>query len=100
MKQFKRVYIEITNKCNLKCSFCPQTQRKAEFMTIDTFCHILDQVKPYTDYLYFHVKGEPFLHPQIDEFLDISYEKGFQVNITTNGTLIKKVKDKLTKNLH
>lgn len=95
MKQFKRVYIEITNICNLNCSFCPQTQRQAEFMSIDTFCNILDQIKPYTDYLYFHVKGEPFLHPQIDEFLDISYEKGFQVNITTNGILITKVKDKL-----
>lgn len=95
MKQFKRIYIEITNLCNLNCSFCPQTKRQSEFMNIDTFRNILDQVKPYTDYLYFHVKGEPFLHPQIDEFLDISYEKGFQVNITTNGTLINKVKDKL-----
>lgn len=95
MKQFKRIYIEITNLCNLNCSFCPQTKRQSEFMNIDTFRNILDQVKPYTDYLYFHVKGEPFLHPQIDKFLDISYEKGFQVNITTNGTLINKVKDKL-----
>jgi radical SAM protein with 4Fe4S-binding SPASM domain len=66
-------------------------------MNIDTFRNILDQVKDYTDYLYFHVKGEPFLHPQLDEFLDISYEKGFQVNITTNGTLINKVKDKLVR---
>lgn len=95
MKQFKRIYIEITNLCNLNCSFCPQTKQQSEFMNIDTFRNILDQVKPYTDYLYFHVKGEPFLHPQIDKFLDISYEKGFQVNITTNGTLINKVKDKL-----
>lgn len=97
MKQFKRIYIEITNICNLHCSFCPQTRRKSEYMNIDTFCNILDQVKDYTDYLYFHVKGEPFLHPQLDEFLDISYEKGFQVNITTNGTLINKVKDKLVR---
>ncbi len=95
MKQFKRIYIEITNICNLSCSFCPQTKRQPEFMNIDTFCNILDQVKDYTNYLYFHVKGEPFLHPQVDKFLDISYEKGFQVNITTNGTLINKVKDKL-----
>lgn len=95
MKQFKRIYIEITNICNLSCNFCPQTKRQPEFMSIDTFCNILDQVKDYTDYLYFHVKGEPFLHPLFDRFLDISYEKGFQVNITTNGTLIKKVKDKI-----
>ena len=95
MKRFKKIYIEITSVCNLKCSFCPQTKRKSEFMNIDTFRNILDQIKNYTDYIYLHVKGEPFLHPHIDELLDISYEKGFQVNITTNGTLIHKIKDKI-----
>jgi len=95
MKKFKKFYIEITNVCNLACSFCPQTIRQPEFMKIETFSQILDQIKPHTDYIYFHVKGEPLLHPEIDKFLDLSYEKGFQVNITTNGTLINIVKDKI-----
>lgn len=95
MKKFKKFYIEITNVCNLACSFCPQTKRQPEFMDIETFGKILDQIKLYTKYIYFHVKGEPLLHPNIDQFLDLSYEKGFQVNITTNGTLINKVKDKI-----
>lgn len=95
MKKFKKFYIEITNVCNLSCDFCPQTRRKPEFMEIDTFNIILDQIKDHTSYIYFHVKGEPLLHPEIDKFLDISYEKGFHVNITTNGTLINIVKDKL-----
>lgn len=95
MKQFKKIYIEITSACNLKCSFCPPTKRQSEFMKMDTFENILDQIKDYTDYIYFHVKGEPFLHPNIDELLDMSYEKGFQVNVTTNGTLTKKIKDKI-----
>lgn len=95
MKRFKKFYIEITNVCNLACSFCPKTRRQAKFMEMETFSKILDQIKPHTDYIYFHVKGEPLLHPKIDEFLDLSYEKGFKVNITTNGTLINKVKDKI-----
>lgn len=95
MKQFKKFYIEITNVCNLSCSFCPQTKRQPEFIKLDTFRNILDQIKPYTDYLYFHVKGEPLLHPEIDKLLDISEEKGFKVNITTNGTMICEVQDKL-----
>ena len=95
MKKFKKFYIEITNVCNLSCSFCPQTCRAPEFMSIETFSKILDQIKPHTDYIYFHVKGEPLLHPKLDEFLDLSYQKGFKVNITTNGTLISKVQDKI-----
>ncbi len=97
VKRFKKFYIEITNVCNLACEFCPQTNRKPQFMDIETFTKILDQIKPYTDYIYFHVKGEPLLHPKIDKFLDISYKKGFNVNITTNGTLINEVKDKIIK---
>jgi radical SAM protein with 4Fe4S-binding SPASM domain len=95
MKKFKKIYIEITNVCNLACSFCPRTKRQPGFMDTETFSNILDQIKPYTDYIYFHVKGEPFLHPEIDQLLDISYEKGFYVNITTNGTLIHKVGDRI-----
>ncbi len=95
MKKLKKVYIEIGNICNLSCDFCPPTKRQQEFMDLETFREILDQVKPHTDYIYFHVKGEPFLHPQIDQLLDISEEKGLKVNITTNGTLISKVKDKI-----
>lgn len=95
MKTFKKVYIEITSVCNLACSFCPQTGRQANFIKLDTFDHILDQIKPHTKHIYLHVKGEPLLHPKIDQLLDLSHAKGFKVNITTNGTLIPKVKHKI-----
>lgn len=95
MKKFKKIYIEITNVCNLTCDFCPQTKRKPEFMNVETFGKILDQIKAHTNSIYFHVKGEPLLHPEIDKFLDLCHEKGFYVNITTNGTLIHKTKDML-----
>ncbi|KOA18256.1 S-adenosyl-L-methionine-dependent 2-deoxy-scyllo-inosamine dehydrogenase [Clostridium homopropionicum DSM 5847] len=95
MKKFKKFYIEITNVCNLSCSFCPVTRRKGEFMNTVTFSKILEQIESYTEYIYFHVKGEPLLHPEIDKFLDLAWEKGFKVNITTNGTRINQVKDKI-----
>jgi MoaA/NifB/PqqE/SkfB family radical SAM enzyme len=93
LRKLKKIYIEITNACNLACDFCPRTERLPEFMSKDTFGKILDQIKEHTEHIYFHVKGEPLLHPEIGTFLDICNEKGFQVNITTNGTLIHKVKD-------
>ena len=77
----------------MECDFCPKTNRCPEFMSTETFSKILDQIKPHTDYIYLHVKGEPLLHPELDKILDLSHEKGFHVNITTNGTLISMVKD-------
>ncbi|RAV21230.1 radical SAM/SPASM domain-containing protein [Paenibacillus contaminans] len=95
MKTFKKVYIEVTSVCNLACSFCPQTGRQAKFIQLDAFNRVLDQIKPHTNHIYLHVKGEPLLHPKIDELLDASHAKGFKVNITTNGTLIVKNRHKL-----
>ena len=95
MKQFKRIYIEITNVCNLECKFCPKTSRAPEFMGVDLFKKILDEVEGYSEHLYFHVVGEPLLHPEIGTFLDLCGEKEFKVHITTNGTLTKEAKNKL-----
>lgn len=89
------MYVEITSICNLACSFCPPTNRKASFIKKEQFEYILEQIRPHTKYIYLHVKGEPLLHPHIDQLLEISHEKGFKVNITTNGTLITKNREKL-----
>ncbi len=95
MKTFKKVYVEIISVCNLACSFCPPTIREAKTIKLDAFNDILDQIRPHTKYIYLHVKGEPLMHPRIDQLLDAAHAKGFKVNITTNGTLIKKNAKKL-----
>lgn len=90
MKAFRKMYIEITSVCNLSCSFCPPTGRKAMFMEPDVFREILRQARPFTDQICLHVKGEPLLHPALDRLLDITGEEGLRVNLTTNGTLLRK----------
>ena len=95
VKKFKKFYLEITSVCNLACSFCPPTIRARQLVSPEDFAMRLDQIKPHTDYINLHVKGEPLLHPKIGELLDISAEKGFKVNITTNGTLIEKRREQL-----
>ena len=95
MRTFKKVYIEITSVCNLACSFCPPTARAKGLIKVEQFNNILDEISPHTKYIYLHVKGEPLLHPRIDQLLDAAHAKGFKVNITTNGTLIKKNREKL-----
>ncbi|WP_195987514.1 radical SAM protein [Clostridium sp. D53t1_180928_C8] len=95
MRKFKKVYIEITNVCNLSCNFCPKTKRKYKFMNKEEFTYILEQVKPFTDHIYFHLMGEPLLNENIEYFLKESRDKGLHVNLTTNGTLLNKVGDKI-----
>ncbi len=93
MKKYKKVYIEITNICNLSCDFCPKTNRPKQFMGKSLFEEILHKLKGYCEYLFFHVMGEPLLHPDLDNFLDLCLKYNYKVNITTNGTLIEKVSD-------
>lgn len=87
MKKFKKIYVEITNVCNLNCSFCSKVEKTKRMMTIEEFDHILSEIKPYTDNIYLHVKGEPLLHKDLIEFLHIAEEHNLNVNITTNGVL-------------
>jgi len=87
--RFRKIYLEITNVCNLNCSFCPKTRRPGAFMTEETFSTILKKIEGYTQYLYFHLMGEPLLHPLLPRFLDIAGESGFKVILTTNGTLLE-----------
>lgn len=95
MKRFKKVYIEISNICNLSCSFCPKTSRSPKQMTLEEFKTVIKKVSPFTDYVYFHLLGEPLLHPHLAEFLKICEDKNLKVIITTNGTLLKQQKDVL-----
>ncbi len=89
MKRFRKVYLEISNVCNLKCSFCPGTQRKKQVMTEEAFTLLLGKLRPWTDYLYFHLMGEPLCHPLLGRFLELAGSIGFQVILTTNGTLLQ-----------
>jgi len=86
---FKKIYIEITNVCNLKCKFCPESNRKKEFMTVENFKKIIEKTHKHTNLVCLHVKGEPLLHEDLREILHILEQYNLKTNITTNGTLIK-----------
>ena len=95
MKRFNKIYLEISNVCNLRCAFCPGTKRTPLVMSKDEFTSLLPKLRPWTDYLYFHLMGEPLCHPQLERFLALAGEAGFKVILTTNGTLLSKQQDML-----
>lgn len=83
-----RCYLEITNVCNLNCVFCPKTTREKHSMTLDEFDTLTTRLAGEVRFLYFHLMGEPFLHPLLPEFILMARRKGFTPVITTNGTLL------------
>ena len=85
---YSRVYVEITNICNMNCSFCHGHSRKAGRMTPEQFARVLEQLEGKTNYIYYHLMGEPLLHPQLPAFLQMAAQRGFRSVITTNGTLL------------
>ena len=95
MKRFNKVYLEISNLCNLRCAFCPGTKRAPHRMTEEEFSALLPKIRPFSDYLYFHLMGEPLCHPLLGRFLELAGQAGFKVILTTNGTLLSKMQDVL-----
>ena len=41
----KKAYVEITNRCNLACSFCPKTKRAPRTMSAQEFGLVLSRLE-------------------------------------------------------
>lgn len=90
MAVYARAYVEVTNICNMHCSFCHGHSRQARQLTREEFSHILTQLQGQTQYIYYHLMGEPLTHPLLPEFIRMAGQQGFYSMLTTNGTLLQK----------
>lgn len=88
-----RCYLEITNICNLNCLFCPKTDRVKRMLTMDEFDRLTNRLQENVKFLYFHLMGEPLLHPALPDFVRMARKKGFVPVLTTNGTLLAKAQE-------
>jgi len=93
MTSFDRIYIEISNICNLQCSFCPEVEREQDIMSLEKFESILLQALPLAKQVCLHLMGEPLAHPKFPEILKICEKHDAKVMLTTNGTLLSKHKN-------
>lgn len=84
-----KAYLEITNICNLSCSFCHGTARAPRRLSEGEFELLTDRLAGEVKFLYFHLMGEPLLHPLLPQFVTRAWEKGFYPILTTNGSLLR-----------
>src|SRR5690606_34444397 len=95
MDKLKKIYIEISNLCNLQCSFCPEVLRPKKIMESENFKNIVTKVKDHAEEICLHLMGEPLLHPKFSEILKHCEDEGVLINLTTNGILLSKYQERL-----
>jgi radical SAM protein with 4Fe4S-binding SPASM domain len=94
-KIFQKVHVEISNVCNLQCSFCPEVVREKGFMSPDLFRRVLEQVAPHAEQVAFHLMGDPLVHPKLEELVRIAGKAGTKIFFVTNGVLLREEKAEL-----
>lgn len=94
-RMIDRCYIEITNTCNLNCHFCPKHTREKRQLSAEEFNLLTDKIRGKVCFLYFHLMGEPLLHPLLPQFITTAREKGFKTVLTSNGTLLHRAMELL-----
>ncbi len=87
---FRHVHVEVTNACNFQCQFCADAEMKRPrgFMKLDLLQKILDQLAtfPGRPTIFFHLMGEPLLHPRIFDAISMAVERGLNLELLTNGS--------------
>jgi radical SAM protein with 4Fe4S-binding SPASM domain len=97
-KRFSKVNIEISNICNLQCSFCPEVVRAKKLMDVDLFRTIIEQVAPLTDQVCFHLMGDPLVHPELKTLVEICEARAVKIFFVTNGVLLREPQAELLLN--
>jgi hypothetical protein len=82
--------IEVTNFCNLACTFCPVNrglERRKHYLDSALFRRLID-VTPTLEFVMPFQWGEPLLHPEIFAMVRYAADRGIRTMLTTNGTLL------------
>jgi radical SAM protein with 4Fe4S-binding SPASM domain len=90
------LFIEITNACNFKCTWCPDDimGRRRGFMKKEKVFRILDEIASKRSWLgplypvKLHQMGEPFLHPDLPAIVEYAESRGVGIELNTNCGLI------------
>jgi MoaA/NifB/PqqE/SkfB family radical SAM enzyme len=83
--------LELTNKCNLHCTFCPREKTpKTGFISRQDFLQVIQRVEESSFDLAVTAcgLGDPLLHPLLDSFVSFASAKGIAFNVNTSGTLL------------
>ena len=96
-RAYKPIYvkIKINYGCNLKCEMCKHWRETREPpISMNRFREIISELAELGCKKIHFSGGEPMLRPQLPDLVEHATQLGMRVTLTTNGTLIDKVKAK------
>jgi radical SAM protein with 4Fe4S-binding SPASM domain len=95
VKRFRRIYLELTNACNIACPFCPENNRPVRNISLSELNAVIPQISVCTDEIRPHLLGEPLVYPYFEEFCRLCEDYSLAVKVTTNGLLLDEKHSKL-----
>ncbi|MCG3180920.1 MAG: Coenzyme PQQ synthesis protein E [Phycisphaerae bacterium] len=87
----RSINIQLTSRCNLRCIMCNHDRLTAPRgdMPFEMAARLLDEIADQPgDSISLQNMGESFLHPRLVELIAHAVERGIQVRMVTNGTLV------------
>lgn len=87
--------IEVTNACNLHCKMCNthKATRPKNHMPVGVFAQLLTRIKDEgITTVGLHTVGEPFVHPNLEEILQVCKSEGVVPALSTNAQFPQKIK--------
>ena len=88
--KFYRIYIELTNICGLRCTFCPTKNLPNTTMSLELFESVVKQSKAFTNEIACHVVGDPLTLSNLNDYLDVIHKYKMKALLTTSGYFMKK----------
>lgn len=83
--RFKKIYIELSDICGLKCEFCPSKKAQRGILPLQDFEKIAMQICNKAEIFTFHLLGDPLILDNLEQFLSIAKAYKMRLEITTSG---------------
>ncbi|MBK1991092.1 SPASM domain-containing protein [Campylobacter sp. 2018MI35] len=83
--KFKKIYIELSDICGLKCEFCPSMKNIRGIMKLSNFKALVEEISNKAELFTFHLLGDPLLLSNLEKYIQIAYEKNMKLELTTSG---------------
>lgn len=98
----EEIIIDVSASCNAECPFCPRVfmpeERANGFISLELYEKVLNDAKNNNIHkLRLYSTAEPTMHPKFDKIIDIAKEKGFEISLSTNASLLHKHMDSIVK---